>query len=346
MDARPYAPSWLDVVTGAVRRLPVPAAIVYAVVGLALSLLRTIVGWVDGSYPVGTVLPVHILDGLIPLYFLAVVHYLDDLADRALADYRAKLSGSATTYDELRYRLTTMPAALTLVLAIFGFAAGLAYIQLFLSPVDIALSHYFTSPTAVVVDTIFSGLSGLMMTMFAWHTVWQLRMISRIYTRHTRVSIFDIGPLYALSRVTAVTTVSLLVFSYVYIAVYTEWQINSVSNGVILVALLVVALLTFVVPLWGAHRLLQTEKAHRQSEVGRRIEAAADAVHAHTDRAEFTDEIDHLDSALGALLKERDVVAKASTWPWEPEALRAVFTALLLPVVIWLVTRVLERLGV
>ena len=346
MDARPYAPSWLDVVTDAVRRIPIPAAIVYALIGLALSLTRTIVGWIDGSYPVGTLLPVHVLDGLIPLYFLAVVHYLDDLADRALADYRAKLSGSTLTYDELRYRLTTMPARSTLVIALLGFASGLAYIAVFLSPVDIALSHYFTSPTAVVVDTIFSGLSGLMMVMFGWHTIRQLRMISRIYTQHTRVSIFDIGPLYALSRVTALTTVSLLVFSYVYIAVYTDWQINSVSNGVILVALLVVALLTFIVPLWGAHRLLQTEKAHRQSEAGRRIEAASDALHARADRADYTDEIDHLDSALGALLKEREVVAKASTWPWEPEALRAVFTALLLPVVIWLVTRVLERLGV
>ncbi len=44
------------------------------------------------------------------LYFFAVVHYLDELADRALADYRAKLSGSALTYDELRYGLTMMPA--------------------------------------------------------------------------------------------------------------------------------------------------------------------------------------------------------------------------------------------
>ncbi|MEP6478156.1 MAG: hypothetical protein ABJB03_02100 [Rhodoglobus sp.] len=341
----PYAPSWLDRITDGVRHLPIPFALVYLVVGLILSLGRSAVGWADGAYPVGTFLPVHVLDGLMPLYFLFVIHFLDDMARRALADYRAKLTGEAS-YDELVYRLTTMPAVTTLILGVLGFAFGAIYIHLFLSPVDVADSRYFTSPTAVVVDTVLSGLSGLMMVMFAFHTIRQLRMISRIYTRHTSVSIFAVGPLYALSRITALTSVSLLLFSYVYLAVYTDWSINSISNGVILAAILVVSLLAFIVPLWGAHRLLQREKNHRQGEVGRRIEATADALHAKSDAGEYTADMDHLNTALDGLLKERGVVAKASTWPWEPDAVRAVITAVLLPVFIWLVTRILERVGI
>jgi hypothetical protein len=344
-SARPYAPSWLDRITEGVRRLPIPFAVVYLVVGLILSLGRSIVGWVDGAYPVGTFFPVHILDGLIPLYFLFVIHLLDDMARRALSDYRTKLTGAAT-YDELVYRLTTMPAVTTMILGFLGLALGAIYIQLFLSPVDISQSKYFTSPTAVIVDTVLSALSGLMMVMFAFHTIRQLRLISRIYTRHTSVSIFAVGPLYALSRVTAVTSVSLLLFSYVYLAVYTDWTINSVSNGVVLGLILLISVLAFIVPLWGAHRLLQREKNHRQGEVGRRIEATADALHGKSDRGEYSADMDHLNSALDGLLKERTVVAKASTWPWEPDAVRAVITAVLLPVFIWLVTRILERVGI
>ena len=344
MEARPYAPSWLNVVMDGIRRLPVPAWLVYLILGLLLGLGRTVVGWADGSYPVGTFFHVHVLDGLFPLYFIFVIHYLDDLSGRALLDYRSKLTGEAT-YEQLRYRLTTMPAAWTLVVSLLGFALGAVYTQLFLSPTDIQLSKYFTSPTSVVLDTVLSGLSGLMMVMFAWHTIRQLRMISRIYTRHTTVSIFDIGALYALSRVTALTAVALLLFSYVYIAFYVSGQIYSVSNAIVLGLILLVAALTFVVPLWGAHRLLQKEKGQRLGDVGRHIEAAANTLHSRVDMVEYSDEVDHIHNALDGLVAERDVVAKASTWPWEPEAVRAVITAVLLPIFIWIVTRVLANLG-
>jgi len=40
----------------------------------------------------------------------------------------------------------------------------------------------------------------------------------------------------------------------------------------------------------------------------------------------------------------RQQVAAISTWPWRPETLRGVVSALLVPLVIWLVTRVLEAL--
>jgi len=346
MADRPFSPSWLDRTMDAVRRLPVPAVVVYAVVGIALAAARTFVGWHDGSYPVGTVLPVHLLDGIVPLYFVAAIHYLDDLASRALDDYRAKLARDAPSLEILRYRVTTMPSVPALVLGIIGFVVGAVYLPLLLSPVDFAASRYFTSPTAIVLDTFLSALSGLFMVLFGYHTVHQLRTISRIYTRDTVVSVFDIGPLFALARVTAVTTIAMLGYCYVYIAFYTEWQINSASNVVLLAGLVLLALLTFVVPLWGAHRLLQRDKTLRVSTIGRRLEAATDRLHERADQGLYDDTIGHIDTAVEGLIRERDLVAKSKTWPWEPGALRAVATALLLPVVIWLITRILERIGI
>ncbi|MEO8095734.1 MAG: hypothetical protein ABI632_12505, partial [Pseudolysinimonas sp.] len=238
------------------------------------------------------------------------------------------------------------PAVPALIVGLIGTAVGAIYLQVFLAPVDIALSQYFTSPLATVVDTVLSAISGLAMVMFGYHSIHQLRMISRIYTRHTDVSVFDIGPLYALSRVSATTSVALLIFSYVYLAFYGNWQINSVSNAVLLGGILLVALLTFVVPLWGSHRLLQREKSHRLSEVGRRIEAAADTLHAKIDSREYSEEAGRIGDVIEGLIKERAIVAKAPTWPWDPDALRAVISALLLPVVIWVITRILERVGI
>jgi hypothetical protein len=343
---RPYRASWLDAVTDLVRRIPIPFGFVYLAIGLVIALGRSILGWVDGSYPAGTFFRVHVLDGLNPLYLFAAIHYLDNMAHRALADFRPILRGGETEYADLRYRLTTMPAVPALILGILGTALGAIYLQVFLSPVDIALSNYFTSPAATVLDTVLSALSGLAMIMFGYHSIHQLSTVSRIYTRHTNVSAFDVGPLYALSRVTAGTSVALLIFSYVYLAFYGDWQINSVSNAVLLGVILLVALATFVVPLFGAHRLMQREKRRRLSDIARRLEIASDALHARTDSGTYTDETDHIGVVIDSLLKERTVVAKTSTWPWDPDALRAVITALLLPLVIWAITRILERVGI
>jgi hypothetical protein len=55
--------------------------------------------------------------------------------------------------------------------------------------------------------------------------------------------------------------------------------------------------------------------------------------------------MDTLKDGLDGLVVERSVLDKVSTWPWEPETVRVVVTALLLPAVLWAITRVLERLG-
>jgi hypothetical protein len=182
-----------------------------------------------------------------------------------------------------------------------------------------------------------------MFFIFTYHTFQQLRMVSRIYTRHAGVSIFDIGPLYALSRVTASTAVALLFFVYISIAFYGDLQLNALSNAS-MVMFALIALATFVWPLWGAHRLLQQEKARWKSEVARRMEAVSLEIHHRVDTRDLQG-ADALKDTLDSLIAERGVLDKVSTWPWEPETVRLVGTALLLPVVLWVATRVLERLG-
>ncbi len=339
---RPYAPSWLDRLTDAVRRIPVPFPLVYLVLGILLALVRTAIGWADGSYPFGTFFGIHVLDGLNPVYFLFAIHFIDNTAARAITEFRPKLTDDAD-FAMLRYRLTTMPAVPALVFGLLGLAGGAIYLPLLLSPVDLDLSHYFTSPAAVVVDTFLSALLGLAQVTFAYHALRQLRLVSRISTQHTDFNIFDIGPLHALSRVAAVTAVALVVFSYVYLAFYANWQINSVSNAILLGGILLLAVLTFVVPLYGSHRLLKQAKDRRLSEIGRAIEAAADTLHATARDGSYSADSGNVQSVLDGLLNERTLVARAPTWPWDPETVRAVATAILLPILLWFATRLLER---
>jgi hypothetical protein len=340
--ARTYPPSWVDRLTGWVEGLPGPAWLYYAGVALVLILVRAAVGWSDGSYPVGTFFPVHVLDAGSILYWLCVLHYLDKVAASALANFRAVLTVDGAGYEELRYRLTTMPALPVLAWSLVGLAFGVSFLHLMVPEQQLQSLKYFTSPAATAVDVSMHGLGWMFNAIFAYHTVQQLRLVSRIYTRHTNVNVFETDPLYALSRVSAVTAVAVLFLTYLYLVMWANWQFKTAADATVALAFVLVALATFVWPLWGAHRLLQDEKTQRKRAVARRIEALADDLHSRLDRRDLK-EMDRVKDALDSLVAERGVLDKVSTWPWEPETMRVVVTALLLPVVLWIVTRILER---
>jgi hypothetical protein len=336
-STRPYPPSWFDRVSDAIRRGPIPSAVVYLLLVLVIAVAREIVGWTDGSVAVGTIYPYFFIDAFNPVFLFFATHLLDDQARRAFVSYQPVLS-PGTDSDSLLYRLTTLPARSTLIVSLLAMPVGVAYIPLALSPATIADSLYFTSPQAVVADSTISVLQTIATVLFVWHTLHQLFWISRIYSRHTDVSIFHIGPLYSLSRVTAMTAVTLLVFSYLFAG----WVFDSLGSALVVGGILVVAALAFVVPLYGAHQLLVAEKSRQHSEVARRIEATGQRLHAEIDADDYT-RADSLQSALSGLETERAIIGKAPTWPWDPEAVRIVLTALLVPIVLWVITRILER---
>lgn len=341
---QPYPASWVDHLTGWVEQLPGPAWLYYLGVALVLTLIRAIAAWSDGSYPAGTFFPLHVLLAMSSAYFIFSLHYLDDRAGAALADFRPVLNVDDGGYERLRYQFTTMPARPLFIWSIIGLAFGLVSEPLLVRETQLELFKMYTSPFATVVDIGTAGLIWMMNATFAYHTARQLRLVSRIYTQHTSVNIFETGPLYALSRVTAITAIGVLFTAYMYTAILFNWQFESVADASVGIAFALVALATFVWPLWGAHSLLQHEKAQRKRTVAQRMEGITDELHSRLDKRDLK-EMDRFKDAIDSLVAERGVLDKVSTWPWEPETIRAVVTALLLPVVLWAVTRVLERLG-
>ncbi len=129
-----------------------------------------------------------------------------------------------------------------------------------------------------------------------------------------------------------------------YLAFYVNWQIKSLTDGVVIIVFILISLGTFVWPVLGAHRLLQQAKARWKGEVTRRVEAITGELHRRVDRQDLQG-MEAVKAALDGLVVEQGLVRKVSTWPWDPEAVRAVISTLLLPVVLWAITRVLERLG-
>jgi hypothetical protein len=76
--------------------------------------------------------------------------------------------------------------------------------------------------------------------------------------------------------------------------------------------------------------------------VSHRLDAALRDLARRNDAGDLSS-ADAVHNNLNSLLSERVLISRAPTWPWSPDALRGFSTALLLPIFLWLVFRVLER---
>ena len=177
-----------------------------------------------------------------------------------------------------------------------------------------------------------------------YHTVRQLRLIARIHERVSRIDVFDQARLYAMSKVTSGTAIGLVVLlvpslfllptdaGISYVVITAAWYAFAVAA----------AAASFFLPLRGMHDRLIDEKKRLQAEVGRRISTTLASIQAAVDAGDPA-AIEAASKALSVLVASRDVVNRAPTWPWSGGALTGFASAIVLPIVLFLVQRVLAE---
>ncbi|HET7011182.1 MAG TPA: hypothetical protein VFI11_10435 [Anaerolineales bacterium] len=351
----PYYPSWVDRLTQRIDRFPGPAWAFYLVTGLLAYLLISMVQWSAGTYPVGTFSRVHAVGAFLTPYALGLMHYLDESASASMKAFRPALRADES-YPSLAYILTTLPPRAAWWSGIASVAVGLGLVLTAivllphpasqaggLAPLTVGFAHIFeVSPTplsyavtlALLVVNWFVGGALIL------HTVRRLTLVARLYRRHTNVDVFRQGPLYALSRLTAQTTIGAAVVLYGIASVptYTE----QLPGQVMVAAIALLAAASFASPLLGVHRVLATERDRLMEGISDRLRVAGDELHRRIDQRQYKG-MDELHKAVAALEIERNMIAAMPTWPWQPDTFRWVLAAMILPVVIWVVQLLLER---
>jgi hypothetical protein len=296
------------------------------------------VKWWDRAYPIGTFNGFHLLLTGTGLLIIALIHYLDRVAAAALADFRPVLTVDAQRYAELHYRLTTMPARPTFWVALLvGLWRGRYFLY---HPNLFAPFKLGTSPLALAFEIVLFCFIWAMVGVFVYHTLHQLRLVSHIYTAHTRINLFQLGPLYAFSRLTARTALGIILLTGIW--AFAERATGFpllLSESTIFFSL--VALLTFLWPLRSAHTVLAAEKQRLQDETAHRLANTFVELDHRVDADDLGD-ISTLKTAIDSLRAKQEVVAKISTWPWQIDTLRGVAIATALPLAIWLIQRLLD----
>ena len=336
---RSYAPSWLDRFNAWLVRLPGPGWLYYLGIWLVLVLLQIAALWGEGAYPAGTFPVNHIfIAGLSP-FLLALSLVLDSRADAALATLRPIVKASDEDYRRLRYQLITLPARPALL------ASLVAVISIVL--LNLATDSFrdfgglgaFPVSRAVIYVTYIGAW--WVVAAFLVHTVHQLKTIHLIYTRHTRINLFNMRPLYGLSGVAALTGASLTIVTYGWMAINPDLFGNAISMAIVL-PITVLALATFLWPLLGVHRLLEEAKGQLLDECSLRIESAITVLHQRVD-GERLEGMDDLNKTIASLEIEQNLLDRIPTWPWRPETVRLLITALALPLGLWFIQYVLQR---
>ncbi len=265
-DRRPYAASWVDHLGSWVERRPGPSWSYYAAIGLVMLLSLLIVFWIEGALQISGFWPgqAYLIGAVV--YVLALIHHLDRRAIAALETLRPMLQADEDAYRQMRYQLANLPAlpALLASLAVLAFvvtseAIGQPYRPQGLVPY----------PLAAALARIIYFTCWFVFGAFLYHTAHQLKVINRIYTRHTRIDVFRPKSLYAFSNLAALTAGSLAMISYGWLLV-NPWIDQSDPQVLVpMFALLLFAAFTFIWPQMGVHRLQVSEKDRLLDEATR-----------------------------------------------------------------------------
>jgi hypothetical protein len=338
-DTRPYAPSWVNRLTAWIDRLPGPSWTFYlAAIGAGV-VVQNLFGWAAGTIPVGGFSIAYAYYGVALPATIWLIHYLDGVAGAALEAFRPLLDVETAQLRRWNYELTVIPARPAILVLVIVYV--LTYLSYVLDPVASDTVGY-TLPMLIVRGLWEGGVGGIVIILI-YHSVRQLRLVSRIHARAREINLFEPAPLYAFSTLTSRTAIGLILLQMPSVFFLPSNESAVLITAAWLIPLALIALAIFVLPLRGMHNQIVAEKERLESAVGRRIAATIDDVHAAVDERR-RDEADGLNKTLATLVVERDLVAKLPTWPWSAGTFWGFASAVLLPIGLWLVTRTLERL--
>jgi hypothetical protein len=330
--------SFIDRLTHGIASLPFGGWWVYPLLLIGVGAWATIVRWTTGAAPFGEIDLATVTFAFYLPYSLAMIHFLDRSAEQALATFSPALGGSDEKLAFWRRELTSLPPRPVAAAALGGALFGAVLVA------GTPPSVYLLFSSSLLVTTLLLGwlivLSFTAVAIVLYHTWHQLKAVRGIHAAAVEIDPFRSAPLFAFSRLTALTGVAYLL-SLVY-SLTINGEFTKAAGPAFLQYLISVgpALACFVLPLMGMHDRLAAAKLELLASSDDRIRAVRTELYRRIDASELPGAGDVRD-ALEGLTLVRDLIVRLPTWPWSPQLLGGYVTALLLPIIIWLITRAL-----
>lgn len=324
--------SWVDLLIEWIDRLPLPVWLFYLLLFAFLSLTTNLafggdpdVGLFDNFY-----------GAFYTTFTLGLIHVLHRMAASSFDQFTPSLPSDERQLEKSRRRFMLAPAWIGWVATVMGIY----------SFIDTARQEISNASGEVSIFTIVGAmptliLSSIFTIYFLLNTIRRLRLIIQLHAQVEVFDLFDQESLRSFSRYSSITAFALLIL----ILSNSPWIIESIDQleellFYIFISLL--ALVVFIVPLIGLRNRIMAERDKKVNGIMADMDLTANKI-SEAVRADDLDRIDKLKVGLDGLIIQRDEIRSLKTWPWSAATLRGIGSAFLLPLLIWLVTRLLER---
>ncbi len=337
-EIRPYPPSYINKFMGLIQRLPIPYWLTYFVLFIFHGFINLAFDWANGWLPAFNFSSLQFIFPLLLWVPLTLMTNLDLKALQAVSTFSPLLDLQPEEIQQLKYEFTTMPASGVILSGLFWTGIYTIYVYL-LYPTYVTQGY----GTLRIIHTILDGwIVFLIGYAFIYHTIRQLRLVHRTVKLVKQFDLFRLDPVYAFSVLTSNTSMG-------YILIFTLFTLItpiSYENPIIFIAglglTIVITLAAFALPLWVVHQRLVQEKNKLLAEHGQRIKITFDRLHHCVDENKL-DEATQLNSVMNSLNIEGNLLDKIRTWPWSTETLTGFLSAIVLPMVLFLIQIAIQK---
>jgi hypothetical protein len=333
MDNNEYRRSWINHLSTWIDHLPGTSNYYYLGLSILLLAVQSLVAWIEGALEWGKFLPQQFFLSAAIVFILAVIPFYDQQALKAFLRFLPISTSDEDTNNTLRRKLSTLRTWPTFFASLI--VVVIVYLLEVIGTGPYRLEEFSSFPISTIILWVVYYLCWWCYGAFLYHTIHQLSVINQIYTKYTRVNIFRMKPLYGFSDLSALTAGSLIVLPYGFVLANPGMTLTDPIVLGIYVVLTLIALITFILPQLGIHRLQQDEKDRLLDEAYMRYQDVMADLHNTLEEKDY-DSLSKLNTASGMIEKEIETIKGISTWPWQPETVRWLFTALVLPVLMWL----------
>lgn len=332
--------SWVDHLIHWINRLPFHPLIFYIGLLAMLEFLVYLSFWIDGSVQFGK-FNIPFPGPLLPFYSvitLAAIHLTNGIAHRSFDKFSPALGKDEPESAALLYKLTTFPKIAAWLMIVIGAIFSVPVI--FFSSYTRVLASFKFSFILLVIITI---LGFVMTAEFLYHTVHQLRLVNYIHYSASKINMMHLAPVYAFSSLSSQTGLIFLLVLWFDLIFLSETLTNPALFLLNFVGFGVLAIACFILPLLGMHQRLVLEKQRLLWEVNRRIQEGTKFLYLKVDAADYHD-MDSTNKAITSLISMHDFITKIPTWPWKPETFTLFFSALTLPIIVFIIQLFLKNL--
>ncbi len=326
-----YSPRWLWHCYNFFERLPVPYWLIGFALVVVLGLAKHLIAWDLGLLPRWQVNRYLATGSLYLIVVPFVWQILNYHAVRAFAELRARVPDQ-----QLRVSLTEFLSLPSFTASFFAVAAAAAgYFEFRRSAASVEPLSAQVLPGVGAAEW---SLTFLICGLLVLRVIVQVGMIRKLLDG-LDIDFFNPGPVYTLSRYCAAyATTVLLTFHGLTLLSLPSYYLS--SSGLVFHLLLSTgALVTFIAPLTTITRRLSRAKEALLCRIGDDQRRINDQLH-EAIGASSLGSLGELRVAVGVLKEQREVLERLPTWPWMAQSIKGVVPALLIPVVVYIVQRV------